>query len=76
MTFFSHDIAPNAKSINMKTEWLEQILDCAQKLGMRAVRTRTVGGEQRAVVRPAPFLAAAGDAYPGTVGGQTLLAGL
>ena len=50
--------------------------DVAQKLGMRAVRTRTVGGEQRAVVRPAPFLAAAGDAYPGTVGGQTLLAGL
>lgn len=35
IVFFSHNIAPGAKSINMKTEWLEKILDHAHSLGMR-----------------------------------------
>ena len=35
IVFFSHNIAPNAKSINMKTEWLERILAHARTLGMR-----------------------------------------
>ena len=37
IVFFSHNIAPNAKSINMKTEWLERILAHAHALGMRIV---------------------------------------
>ena len=35
IVFFSHNIAPNAKSINMKTEWLKRILAHAHALGMR-----------------------------------------
>ena len=35
IVFFSHNIAPGAKSINMKTEWLERILAHASALGMR-----------------------------------------
>ena len=35
IVFFSHNIAPDAKSISMKTEWLERILAHAQALGMR-----------------------------------------
>ena len=34
---YSHDIRPDAKTINMKTEWLERILATAQELGMRIV---------------------------------------
>ncbi|MBQ6087771.1 MAG: polysaccharide deacetylase family protein [Bacteroidales bacterium] len=33
----SHGISPDAKSINMKTEWLERILATAQECGLRAV---------------------------------------
>ena len=35
IVFFSHNIEPGAKSINMKTEWLERILAHAHALGMR-----------------------------------------
>ncbi len=35
IVFFSHNITPDAKSINMKTEWLERILAHAHSLGMR-----------------------------------------
>jgi len=35
VVFFSHNIAPDAKSISMKTEWLERILAHAHSLGMR-----------------------------------------
>ena len=37
IVFFSHNITPDAKSINMKTEWLERILAHAHALGMRIV---------------------------------------
>ena len=30
----SHDIAPDAKFIHMKTEWLEKILACAKEIGL------------------------------------------
>lgn len=33
-TLFSHDIAPDAKSVNMKREWLEKILAKCASLGM------------------------------------------
>jgi hypothetical protein len=36
-TLFSHSIAPDAKNIHMKAEWLEQILASCKKLGMRVV---------------------------------------
>ena len=34
---YSHDIRPDAKTINMKTEWLERILATAHELGMRII---------------------------------------
>ena len=37
IVFFSHNIAPNAKSISMKTGWLERILAHAHSRGMRIV---------------------------------------
>ena len=37
IVFFSHNIAPNAKSINMKTEWLERILATAKECGVAVV---------------------------------------
>lgn len=33
----SHDIAPDAKYISMKNEWLEQILACAQSTGLAVI---------------------------------------
>ena len=33
----SHNIAPNARGINMKTEWLEALLAEAQKCGMKVI---------------------------------------
>ncbi|MBO7167041.1 MAG: polysaccharide deacetylase family protein [Kiritimatiellae bacterium] len=33
----SHNIAPNAKGIHMKTEWLERILSEANSLGLRVI---------------------------------------
>lgn len=37
IVFYSHDIAPDAKRISMKTEWLKAILSRAHSLGMRVV---------------------------------------
>ena len=34
----SHGIAPNAKAINMKTEWLERILQTAKACDVAVVR--------------------------------------
>ena len=34
---YSHDIRPDAKTISMKTEWLERILETAHDCGMRII---------------------------------------
>jgi len=34
---YSHDIRPDAKTISMKTEWLERILATAKARGMRVI---------------------------------------
>ena len=34
---YSHDIRPDAKTISMKTEWLERILETAHARGMRII---------------------------------------
>ncbi|WP_232050913.1 3'-5' exonuclease [Arabiibacter massiliensis] len=51
-------------------------LELAERAKMQVSRVRTEGGSRMAVVRPVCFLAEAGDACPGTVGGQALLAEL
>ena len=58
---YSHDIRPDAKTINMKTEWLERILATAHELGMRIIgfdeipfapRTATVAVDWEKTVGP------------------------
>jgi len=40
---YSHDIRPDAKTISMKTEWLECILKAAQTRGMRVIGFDEIG---------------------------------
>lgn len=40
---YSHDIRPDAKNINMKTEWLERILATAKARGMRIIGFDEIG---------------------------------
>ena len=40
---YSHDIRPDAKTINMKTEWLERILATARARGMRIIGFDEIG---------------------------------
>lgn len=40
---YSHDIRPDAKTISMKTEWLERILEAAHARGMRIIGFDEIG---------------------------------
>ena len=40
---YSHDIRPDAKTINMKTEWLERILTTAHARGMKVIGFDEIG---------------------------------
>lgn len=51
-------------------------VETAERMKLPFTRVRAVEGERVAVVRPTTFLAEAGDACPGTTGGQALLAEL
>jgi len=43
---YSHDIRPGAKTISMKTEWLERILAAAAARGMRIIGFDEIGEEK------------------------------
>lgn len=49
-------------------------LELAERTKMQVARVRAEAGERVAAVRPTAFVAEAGNAAPGTVGGQALLA--
>lgn len=49
-------------------------LELAEYTKMQVVRVKAEGGNRVAILRPSHFLTEAGNACPGTVGGQSLLA--
>jgi len=59
----SHDIAPDARSINMKTEWLEAILKTAQELNVHVISYDRLGGDFKEVTPPV-VMAANADWIP------------
>lgn len=49
-------------------------LDVAERTKMQVVRVKAEGESRMAIIRPSSFLSEAGDACPGMVGGQSVLA--
>jgi DNA helicase-2/ATP-dependent DNA helicase PcrA len=50
-------------------------LEVAERTKMQVVRIRAEDGERMAVIRPSAFITETGDACPGSVGAQSVLAG-